>query len=42
MVATTSVQESDEVMNQVASRKVAKAAIVHVSQPMSLTASMVA
>ena len=41
MVVMTSVPESDEVMNQVASRKVASAAIAQFSQCTSVIRSMV-
>ena len=41
MVVITSVPESDEVMNQVASRRVAKADITHCRVEMSVRRSMV-
>ena len=41
MVVMTSVPESEEVMNQVASRKVASAAMIQLSQEMPVTRSMV-
>ena len=41
MVVMTSVPESDEVMNHVASRKVASAAMIQFSHVMLVTRSMV-
>ena len=41
MVVMTRVPESEEVMNQVASRKVARAAIIQFSQLTSVISSMV-